>query len=565
MTLSPLFRSKRSILIWIAIISAVLTTLFFLKFQQLDNHYSILPQSGKTPSYAKETALWTSNRQHPDGFFVNNPDLFNEPSVLNKETIRLSRYAVEALAQLKSLDSINREALISFVMQNYQAPSNAIGNLKGFSALPNSEVNIRSTMDSIIILRELDALERIDAEAISQLILAYQNDDGGFWDPGYPEFAQHSTIKASSFAIRTLHFLGHLNNDTFSVAKQQRLNQFVKNSWAIQTKAHAPFPGHPAISSYDAFRAWVTVYCLPINHQDKQIVGDLIHLEELVQTLNTTFRTTDNVYSETGETNRNSLKASHLTVWMLTQMEQTDKLPKSDIIRYIKSYQDPEGGFSGDIYSVYSAVDTLRILAPTRMSRKLLTYQSLTYLAALVSLVSLLVFLTLRRRVLRKKQSVLVHKVQTDRLTGIHNREFLEQRYLRYKTGMSPISLVLIDVDYFKHINDTYGHLVGDDVLIEVAKILNDNIRKTDTLARWGGEEFAILCPETNSDAAKIFSEKLRSVIQQHQFPNIPSLTCSFGVTCSMKSNEPLKELFARADKALYQSKNEGRDRVTYL
>jgi len=175
------------------------------------------------------------------------------------------------------------------------------------------------------------------------------------------------------------------------------------------------------------------------------------------------------------------------------------------------------------------------------------------------------VFLIFRRIVTKRKRSALQHKVQTDGLTGLHNREFLEQRYLNYKTDMPSVALILIDVDHFKSINDNYGHLVGDEALIELAKILSNNIRKTDTLARWGGEEFAILCPATPPKAAKIFSEKLRSVIHEHQFPSIPSFTCSFGVTCSEKNNEPLKELFARADKALYQSKNEGRDRVTYL
>jgi diguanylate cyclase (GGDEF)-like protein len=119
-------------------------------------------------------------------------------------------------------------------------------------------------------------------------------------------------------------------------------------------------------------------------------------------------------------------------------------------------------------------------------------------------------------------------------------------------------------VDYFKSINDNYGHLAGDQVLIELSKLLSDNIRKTDTLARWGGEEFAILCSATEPEQSKVFSEKLRVLIAEHKFSSIPKITCSIGVSCSTH-NEPLNSLFARADKALYQSKRNGRNQVTYL
>ncbi|AOE50735.1 prenyltransferase/squalene oxidase repeat-containing protein [Kangiella sediminilitoris] len=204
MSLGPFFKSKRSILFWIALISAVLSIFFYQKYSQLDSHYSILPQPGKTPSYAEDTNRLLLKRQHPEGFFVNNPDLFAEPSVLNLESLRLSRYAVDTLNLLGALDNIDRENLIQFVLKNHKAPSNAIGNLKGFSALPNSIVNIRATMDSVMILKQLNALDRVDTDAIANLILAYQNEDGGFWDPGYSEFGQRSTVQATSFAIRTL-------------------------------------------------------------------------------------------------------------------------------------------------------------------------------------------------------------------------------------------------------------------------------------------------------------------------------------------------------------------------
>lgn len=562
MSLGPFFKSKRSILLWIALVSAILTIVFYRQYNHFDTHYSILPQEGEVPTYAEDTSQLLLKRQHPNGFFVNNPDLFAEPSVLNLESLRLSRYAVETLSQLGTLHRIDKEALIEFILKNYKAPSNAIGNLKGFSALPNSAVNIRATLDSVIILNHLNALDQVNTNAIARLILAYQNNDGGFWDPGYPEFEQQSTVLATSFAIRTLIHLNQL--DTLSTQQQDAINQFTHRAWSKDVQAFAPFPEHPVVSSYDSFRAWISVHYLPINQGQPQKISEILHLEQLITTLNTTFLTEEQVYSEGGESQRNSLKASYLMVWMLSELQQLEQVPAWSIIRFIKNYRDSNGGFSGDIYSVYSVVKTLTYLSPMRMSTQLLTYQILTYAALSLMILSLLALFIIRGEAQRKKRSDLVRKTQTDRLTGLHNREFLEKRYDTYQTDNSHIALILLDVDHFKSINDTYGHLTGDEVLIELSSLLSNNIRKTDTLARWGGEEFAILCPATEPGQAKIFSEKMRNLVAAHQFSKVNSITCSIGVSCS-RQNEPLKDLFARADKALYDSKHNGRNRTTYV
>ena len=564
MSLGPFLKSKRSILLWIAIISVVLSGFFYQKYRELDKNYSIIPATDETPIYAADTINWLTKRQHPDGYFVNNPDLFDEPSILNKESVRLSRYAVATLVRLGATEHIDRNAIINFVLQNYQPPSNAIGNLKGFSALPNSEVNIRATMDSIIILEKLDALGTIDTEAIAQLILAYQNNDGGFWDPGYPEFGQQSTVKATSFAVRALHHMGKLNPQVVDAERQQQINQFIQNSWSKDTKTFAPFPGHPAISSYDAHRAWISIHYLPINQQDMETIKSLMRLDELVVSLNDTFRTSDKVYSEEGHSERNSLKATYLVVAMLDTLNQLNAISVPDVVQFIKGYRDPSGGFSSDIYSVHSAVDILSHLSSTRMTRQLLIYQVLTYGAILTALLASLILFTLHRRVESRKRHALVRRAQTDRLTGLHNREYLEQRYNKFKDNYSHLAFVLLDVDHFKLINDNHGHLAGDEVLIELSALLSNNIRKTDTLARWGGEEFAILCPATEPGHARDFSEKLRSLIEAHAFTSVNHLTCSFGVACAGK-NETLRDLYIKADKALYQSKRDGRNKVTYL
>lgn len=564
MSLGPFLKSKRSIPFWIAIISVVLSVLFFQKYRQLDTFYSIIPIEGEEPIYAKDTIDWLLKRQHPDGYFVNNPDLFDEPTTLNRESVRLTHYAVAVLDELNALDKVDRDAVIRFLHKNFKSPSNAIGNLKGFSALPNSAVTIRSTLDSIIILDKLDALGTIDTEAVAQLILAYQNNDGGFWDPGYPEFGQQSTVKATSLAVRALHHMGKLNSTIVDVDKQKSINTFIKDSWSPDTNAFSPFPGHPAISSYDAHRAWISIHHLPINQEGPKRTAEILHLKPLLDTLNSTFKTNDNIYSEEGHSEKNSLKATHLIVWMLNDMNRLDVASVPDIVQFIKGFRDPSGAFTSDIYSVYSAVDTLGLLSSTRMSKQLTLYKTLTYSTMIIAALSLLIFAILHRRIESRKHQSLVHRAQTDRLTGLHNREFLEQRYQAYQEKYSHMAFILLDVDHFKLINDSHGHLVGDEVLIELSSLLSNNIRKTDTLARWGGEEFAILCPATEPEHAKQLSEKLRSLIESAEFNTVKSLTCSFGVSCASKY-ESLRELYVRADKALYQSKRDGRNAITYL
>jgi two-component system cell cycle response regulator len=161
---------------------------------------------------------------------------------------------------------------------------------------------------------------------------------------------------------------------------------------------------------------------------------------------------------------------------------------------------------------------------------------------------------------------------QTDPLTQLLNRRALTERItaemeraLRYDSSMA---LLMIDLDHFKKVNDTYGHLVGDDVLRDVAALLTATIRTTDMVARYGGEEFLVLLPETDDAGAESFAERIREAIEQHAFggraDQIPlNLTTSVGVaTFPAARIESVEDLFARADAALYRAKADGRNRV---
>jgi diguanylate cyclase (GGDEF)-like protein len=156
-------------------------------------------------------------------------------------------------------------------------------------------------------------------------------------------------------------------------------------------------------------------------------------------------------------------------------------------------------------------------------------------------------------------------KASTDPLTGLHNRlklgSTLIDEILRVDRYKTPLSLVLFDIDNFKKINDTYGHPVGDQVLIQLSRFVPNLIRSTDLLARWGGEEFLILAPGSDGPMAFQAAEKLREAIGSLAFQQVRSVTCSFGVA-QYAPGETAADLIARADAALYRAKTGGRNQV---
>ncbi|WP_375750275.1 diguanylate cyclase [Vibrio sp. HN007] len=155
---------------------------------------------------------------------------------------------------------------------------------------------------------------------------------------------------------------------------------------------------------------------------------------------------------------------------------------------------------------------------------------------------------------------------ETDALTGICNRQKFESCFqceiTRFRRYEQVFSLILIDIDDFKLVNDNYGHSVGDDVLVALVNLLKGNIRDSDILARWGGEEFVILCPNTDKDAATSQAKKLKDLISTHEFPVVKKCTVSFGIAEAIEGDDE-HEIFVRADNALYASKEGGKNTVT--
>ena len=177
----------------------------------------------------------------------------------------------------------------------------------------------------------------------------------------------------------------------------------------------------------------------------------------------------------------------------------------------------------------------------------------------------LLNFISAQNIELEKAHHKILLQSITDKLTRVFNRAKLDDSFnfelARAKRYGSVFSIVLLDIDQFKQVNDAHGHNVGDAVLVRIAEVLHENIRRTDILGRWGGEEFLIILTDTGPDQAYQVAEKLRMAIATADFPVVQRQTASFGVS-GYHAGDDISQLLCRADRALYEAKANGRNNV---
>lgn len=172
----------------------------------------------------------------------------------------------------------------------------------------------------------------------------------------------------------------------------------------------------------------------------------------------------------------------------------------------------------------------------------------------------------LRKEIVRAREEAV-----TDSLSGLLNRKGLDKKFAEMLGNdellASGFSVLVIDIDHFKHVNDSYGHLLGDKVIRGISQVIVQNIKGRDTAARFGGEEFVVLLPETDIKRAQMLAERLRAAVEGMKIRRsdsaavITTITASFGVA-SYRAGDTMKTLMDRADKALYQAKSDGRNRV---
>ncbi len=194
------------------------------------------------------------------------------------------------------------------------------------------------------------------------------------------------------------------------------------------------------------------------------------------------------------------------------------------------------------------------------------TLVSFINLAAVYFIVGLLVFYyeLSRSEAFEKLQELST----TDALTGLFNRRHIDLKmhevYTLSQRYQTPFSLILLDIDDFKKVNDTCGHLQGDRVLQKVSHILSINSRESDIVGRWGGEEFLIVCPNTNIHSAKHVAEKMREAVQNEVFDIDFPVTASFGVS-EYTNNQAYEEIVLMVDRALYKAKEEGKNKIVLV
>jgi diguanylate cyclase (GGDEF)-like protein/PAS domain S-box-containing protein len=155
-----------------------------------------------------------------------------------------------------------------------------------------------------------------------------------------------------------------------------------------------------------------------------------------------------------------------------------------------------------------------------------------------------------------------------DPLTKIYNRRMFDKLFSELMqqsmVNASPLSLLIIDIDHFKSVNDRFGHQEGDNALIRISKIITKNLRQNDSCSRWGGEEFVVLLPNSDHLQGQLIAERIRISVERNLKVHNEVLTCSIGVAV-LQNDDTETTLFERADKALYQAKSSGRNRISFL
>jgi diguanylate cyclase (GGDEF)-like protein len=164
-----------------------------------------------------------------------------------------------------------------------------------------------------------------------------------------------------------------------------------------------------------------------------------------------------------------------------------------------------------------------------------------------------------------REAAELLRQANTDVLTGLANRrkcwDILELESDRARRYQRPLSLIMFDLDRFKNVNDVHGHDVGDEVLKSVARTVQAGLRASDTLTRWGGEEFMIVCVESDIARARLLAERLRAAVERSEIPVAGHITASFGVA-QLGDDKDLDVFIRRVDDRLYEAKSAGRNRV---
>jgi len=241
-----------------------------------------------------------------------------------------------------------------------------------------------------------------------------------------------------------------------------------------------------------------------------------------------------------------------------------------------------KGSSSAGYFTIFMVLYIISLFIMVLMSLGVIEYNIFTrYAFIYASLIELSFFsLVLANRFNKTKKEKEIVEValkntteisRHDPLTGLYNRHYLDlylkECFYEARKKKEDVCVIMLDIDKFKHVNDTYGHTIGDKVLSSISNIFIQNTRKNDVVARYGGEEFVIILSGTSLDNAQVIAEKIRANIEKlrikYEDHKDFSVTISQGIALLQSEDTSLKSVIKRADKALYQSKNDGRNRVS--
>ena len=234
------------------------------------------------------------------------------------------------------------------------------------------------------------------------------------------------------------------------------------------------------------------------------------------------------------------------------------------LIRLMAAAQDELMESLSDVATVYEEESRARVQALREWISCLLAA-----FLAVVALEGVLVFRPLFRSLVRHREE-LYSMARTDPLTGCFNRrdlmEAAENEFARARRYRSPLTVAIFDIDHFKRVNDRYGHAAGDEVIKSIVAVAGRSVRNVDIFGRTGGEEFAIVLPDTDTGGAEIVAEKLRTAVEEtitaYQGQGI-MVTISVGIGAVLIDDDSAAQALSRADQALYRAKNTGRNRVS--
>lgn len=249
---------------------------------------------------------------------------------------------------------------------------------------------------------------------------------------------------------------------------------------------------------------------------------------------------------------------------VISKLSDTWEIMKSTARKYV-SESDPEVKqiLKLDVInlseSLWNMSDDIILKSQSLSTNKFYYLQTLVVSIILSFVAVITAIVVYRQTIVRDLEKDSIYDPLTRAFNRRHLNELIEKEIFKVNRGWQTFSLIMLDIDFFKVVNDTYGHGVGDMVLKEISKICMTTIRKYDSFARIGGEEFVIFLPNTNAEDAIKLAERLRIIISEHDFGEVDGITSSFGVT-QYRGGEQADDVLNRADSALYDAKDSGRN-----